>query len=344
MKKLIFPLLFIFCFSAYLWGQAIGPGAGMIGGLPSSLYQPLDSDLTMIGGLTPVQNKVLIGNSTPAWSVSSWTITTPTTGGVYYGSSTSAISVLAAGTQNKVLQMGASVPAWSSFTMGSPGGSATFLRSDGTNWSASAYTIATPTTGGLLYGSGTGAWANLAAGTQNYVFGMGATLPDYLWLLDTGSLSTNSDTRIPSQKAVKTYADLKIAGPGTVTTGYIVAYQGTTGLAVSTGVDPATFVMTNNGVKLPTVTKAFADTGYTALSTDFSIIWNAVGGACVQNLPAATGTGRILEIKKVDASANTVTITTNGAELLDGFTTQILTAQWEAITIQDTAVGVWHIL
>jgi len=99
-----------------------------------------------------------------------------------------------------------------------------------------------------------------------------------------------------------------------------------------------------SGLFLKTVTKAFADTGYTALSTDFSIIWNAVGGGCVQNLPAATGTGRILEIKKVDASANLITITTNGAELLDGFTTQTLTAQWEAITIQDTAAGVWHIL
>jgi len=101
---------------------------------------------------------------------------------------------------------------------------------------------------------------------------------------------------------------------------------------------------TFSGLTLKTVTKVFADTGYTALSTDFSIIWNAVGGACVMNLPAATGTGRILEIKKVDASANLVTITTSGAELLDGFTTQTLTAQWEAITIQDTAAGVWHIL
>ena len=144
MKKLIFPLLFILCFAGYLWSQQIGPGAGMIGGLPSNLYQPLDSDLTTIGGLTSVQNKILIGNSTPAWSVSSWTIATPTTGGLFYGSNTTAISVLAAGTQNKILQMGASLPAWSTYTVTLSGN--TTLN----DWFDQAVKVAsTPTFGGL---------------------------------------------------------------------------------------------------------------------------------------------------------------------------------------------------
>lgn len=110
------------------------------------------------------------------------------------------------------------------------------------------------------------------------------------------------------------------------------------------GTIPPSILFTITSFRLATVTKISTDSPYTVLVTDFSIICNAVGGAIVVNLPAATGSGRLLEIKKIDASANLVTPTTNGAELLDGFTTQTLTAQWEAITIQDTASGVWHIL
>ncbi len=43
--------------------------------------QEVDSDLTTIAGLSPVEKKVMLGSATPAWSVSSWTIALPNTSG-----------------------------------------------------------------------------------------------------------------------------------------------------------------------------------------------------------------------------------------------------------------------
>jgi hypothetical protein len=61
-------------------------------------------------------------------------------------------------------------------------------------------------------------------------------------------------------------------------------------------------------------------------------------------LPAATGTGRILNIKKIDASASTVTLTPDGAETIDGAGSYIITTQWTNITIQDGGAGTWYII
>jgi len=99
-----------------------------------------------------------------------------------------------------------------------------------------------------------------------------------------------------------------------------------------------------SGISLKAVTKAVADSPYAAAATDYTILCNAVGGAMVVSLPAATGTGRILNVKKIDASAFTVTLTPNGAETIDGAASYIIAAQWVNITIQDGAAGAWYIL
>lgn len=99
-----------------------------------------------------------------------------------------------------------------------------------------------------------------------------------------------------------------------------------------------------SGIHLKSITKAFADTPYAVVAADYTILVNAVGGAVVVDLPAATGSGRILNVKKIDASANTVTIDGNGAETIDGVATYVISAQWVNITIQDGAAGLWYIL
>lgn len=237
--------------------------------------------------------------------------------------------------------------------------------------------------GYTLYYDGTNIIGLAPLGTNAFSMGMYGTIPVWYWVTASKPICSDSNglpvacTTITgtfggftASKAIQSDAsgNLVVANAlpatigGTGQTGYTIGdilYAASTTtvdklaavaagqvlVSAGTGTAPAwSSSLSISALKLGTVTKAFADTGYTASSTDFSIMWNAVGGACVQNLPAATGTGRVLEIKKVDASANLVTVTTNGGELLDGFTTQTLTAQWEAITIQDTASGVWHIL
>ena len=77
--------------------------------------------------------------------------------------------------------------------------------------------------------------------------------------------------------------------------------------------------------------------------TDRYIYGNAASGDITCNLPAATGSGRVLTVKKIDASYNLYTITANGADTIDGDSTAIISDQWTSATLQDAAAGVWYI-
>jgi hypothetical protein len=87
-----------------------------------------------------------------------------------------------------------------------------------------------------------------------------------------------------------------------------------------------------------------AHTPYTVLAVDDTLRCNAVGGAITVNLPAATGSGRILNIKKIDASAYVVTVDGSGGETIDGATTKEIGSQYDNLQIQDAAAGIWDIL
>jgi hypothetical protein len=83
---------------------------------------------------------------------------------------------------------------------------------------------------------------------------------------------------------------------------------------------------------------------YTATRTDSLIRCNASGGAFTVTLPAAAGmVGTRYDIKKVDSSANAITVDAAGAELIDGATTQSLAVQYDSITVQCNGTG-WDIL
>lgn len=69
-------------------------------------------------------------------------------------------------------------------------------------------------------------------------------------------------------------------------------------------------------------------------ANDYTLLCNAASGAITVNLPAAASSAkRVLSIKKIDATANAVTIDPNGAELIDGAATMAITTQWQAMTI-----------
>ena len=92
-----------------------------------------------------------------------------------------------------------------------------------------------------------------------------------------------------------------------------------------------------------TETKAVADSPYTLVSEVGYLRCNAVGGAMTVNLPAAIGKGRLVTIKKIDSSANAVTIDGNSSETIDGATTYSLAAQYDVVQMIDAATGVWEI-
>lgn len=95
------------------------------------------------------------------------------------------------------------------------------------------------------------------------------------------------------------------------------------------------------GLQAATVTKTSA---YTATTSDFTILCDATSGAFSITLPAAAANpGRIFNVKKVDSSANAVTIQANAAELIDGANTKSIAAQYQSAQIQSNGTF-WSVI
>lgn len=85
------------------------------------------------------------------------------------------------------------------------------------------------------------------------------------------------------------------------------------------------------GLKVKSI--VVGDSPYTA-AAETVILADATGGAITVALPALSGVaGRIYHVKKIDATANTVTLDASGAENIDGITTQVLTTQYQSFMI-----------
>lgn len=83
---------------------------------------------------------------------------------------------------------------------------------------------------------------------------------------------------------------------------------------------------------------------YTATTADRTILCDASTGAITIALPpAASVTGRIYTIKKIDSSINAVTVDADLSEVIDAATTASLPAQYDKTTIQSNGTG-WSII
>ncbi len=86
-------------------------------------------------------------------------------------------------------------------------------------------------------------------------------------------------------------------------------------------------------------------TTYTVLLTDCFLRADCTAGAVTFNLPDATSggaIGRIFYIKKVDASANIMTLQAFGSQLIDGSNTQSSSVQYESFSIISNGIS-WDI-
>ena len=91
-------------------------------------------------------------------------------------------------------------------------------------------------------------------------------------------------------------------------------------------------------------------TGNTTLDNTHSTLLVNASGNVVIALPTAASAynntddiGRVYLVKKIDADADTVTLDGNGAELIDGAATAVITVQWESIEFQSNGTS-WYIL
>lgn len=107
--------------------------------------------------------------------------------------------------------------------------------------------------------------------------------------------------------------------------GTAAASLDSTGLHVTNDVD-------STGVKAAIATTS-AD--LTLSAAHYTVLVDASGANRTITLPAAASHNkRVYVVKKVDASANTVTIDGNASETIDGATTKVLTTQWQSVTLQ----------
>jgi hypothetical protein len=93
------------------------------------------------------------------------------------------------------------------------------------------------------------------------------------------------------------------------------------------------------------VTKTAA---YTALVTDDLIRADATTAAFTITLPTAAsafsnGEGEVITVKKIDATANVVTVQGNGAELIDDANTASISSQYSAASFVSNGTS-WDIL
>ena len=85
-------------------------------------------------------------------------------------------------------------------------------------------------------------------------------------------------------------------------------------------------------------------TDYTTALDDSTIEFDATSGPLTNTLfPCLNNAGKIIVVKKIDSSANAVTVDGNASETIDGAATTVLTAQWATVTLQvNTAGTAWN--
>jgi hypothetical protein len=83
---------------------------------------------------------------------------------------------------------------------------------------------------------------------------------------------------------------------------------------------------------------------YVATVTDGVILCDASGAAFDVDLPTVSGnSGKVLHIKKIDATANAITIDPFGAQTIDGQASIQLTAQYETVMLVSDGTEWWVI-
>jgi hypothetical protein len=104
---------------------------------------------------------------------------------------------------------------------------------------------------------------------------------------------------------------------------------------------PASLLQVNGAIATTIANKTAA---YTLTASDSVITADATGGAFTVTLPTAVGiAGRAYTVKKIDASANAVTVGTTSSQTIDGAVTAALSARYQFVTVVSDGAN-WQIV
>jgi hypothetical protein len=82
---------------------------------------------------------------------------------------------------------------------------------------------------------------------------------------------------------------------------------------------------------------------YILTTSDEVVLANASGGALTLTLPSAAGNTNLYDLKKTDASVNTVTIATTGGQTIDGSSSAVIKVQYVSISVVSDGSN-WYII
>jgi len=108
--------------------------------------------------------------------------------------------------------------------------------------------------------------------------------------------------------------------------------------------DPKSTLSVGGSASFPIKSIAFVDSPYAVLEADYTILADASGGNVEVNLPNAQNyEGRICNVKKIDASANAVSMIDLTPNDIDGALSKDISIQWVSVTIQSDGSN-WYII
>jgi trimeric autotransporter adhesin len=175
-------------------------------------------------------------------------------------------------------------------------------------------------TGNLGTSGGSGGTVTSITGTANQITASAAT----------GSVTLSTPSTFIAPGSIASTTTITGATGITATTGGVTATAG--GLTATAG----GLTVTAGAYVEPYTAIAFANSPYSALTTDYYISVNTSGGAITVKLPNAPTTGRVFVIKdnSGNANANNLSITTVGGSVtIDGATTYTISQNYGSITV-----------
>lgn len=130
--------------------------------------------------------------------------------------------------------------------------------------------------------------------------------------------------------------DYRIRGDSVTNLFYVDA--STDRIGVNTASPNTTFHIAG-GFSLGTIAKSG---NYIMLSTDYVVFATGGVGGITITLPAATNTGQIVEIIKVDSGAGAVTVSRAGSDTIEGGTTKSLATQYDKTRLIADGSATWY--